>query len=352
MTSLIGIHRHPIKGFTAEALSTASLSQGCGLPFDRHFAFVSGNKEDQPVAGQWVQPRTFLMLTLYPELARFDCKLIDDDTTLRLTDPDGNVVEATRGAPDTFEDANAMLVKHFDHGPHGGIRLVEQAKGRGNWDFSDTEISIINLATVRVISDAIGRDLEKERFRGNLYIDGLEPWEEFSWPGCRIRIGDAELDVLRPIQRCAMTSTEPGTGLRETDVPKAMTNTFGHHFCGVYAKVHAAGRIATNDTIEIAATDCFNPYDVVPERAAAPALWPRFVQGSDESSDLVAYRTTATRWPLLETATGQTIRSHPVSADQKPERQELSHATSDGWFVKRPQKLASLVSGPYGRRKE
>ncbi len=351
MTHLVDIHRHPVKGFTAEAFTSTFLSVGGGVPFDRHFAFVSGNKEDQPIPGQWVQPRTFLMLTLYPELARFDCKLVDDDTTLRITDPDGQVVEAQRGIPNSFRDADAMLKKHFENGPHDDIRLIEQANDRGNWDFSDTEISIINLATVRVVSEAVGRDLEKERFRGNIYIDGLEPWEEFSWPGCRVRIGDAELDVLRPIQRCAMTSTEPGTGLREVDVPKSMAGAFGHHFCGVYAKVRYAGQITKGDTIEILQADCFNPYNDLPERVAAPALWPRFITASDHDADLSRYTSPAKNWPLLDVEQGQSVRTHPLFAGQKPERQSLSQANGEGWFMPRQKSLGPLVSGPYGPAK-
>ena len=63
MIELIDIHRHPIKGFPAEALEQATLTTGEGLPMDRHFAFVSGMREDVPEPGRWVHSRTFLILT-------------------------------------------------------------------------------------------------------------------------------------------------------------------------------------------------------------------------------------------------------------------------------------------------
>lgn len=351
MTKLVAIHRHPVKGFTAEALTETKLQAGGGLPFDRHFAFVSGNKEDVPVPGQWVQPRTFLMLTLYPELARFDCKLTHDGTTLQITGPDGETVRATAGAPDTFDAANAILSKHFEHGPHSDIRLTEQANARGNWDFSDTEISIINLASLRVISQAVGRDLEKERFRGNLYIDGLEPWEEFSWPGCRIKVGEAELDVLRPVQRCAMTSTEPGTGLREVDVPKSMTDAFGHHFCGVYAKVREGGRIATNDKIRVVEQGVLDPDKNLPARAADPATWPRFVNVASSANGVAILKSDSDGWAIGPAQDGQKARVHATTLEAPTQRIPIASTAEGDWEVSPDHELYGrvLISGPYGR---
>ncbi|MGI9406021.1 MAG: MOSC domain-containing protein [Hyphomicrobiaceae bacterium] len=356
MTRLVAIHRHPIKGFTAEALDHAGLVAGEGLPLDRQFAFVSGRKEDQPVAGGWVQSRTFLMLTLFPELARFSCKLTDNDRSLAVTDPDGQTAMATVRQPGTFTDANALIREHFDDGPHGPPRLVEQTPGYGHWDFSDTALSIINLATVRVISEAVGRPLEKERFRGNIYIDGLDPWEEFSWPGCRLQIGEAQLDVLRPAQRCAMTSTEPGTGIRDIDVPATMTESFGHMFCGMYARVTAAGRIAANDDVNVSARGVFNPNDNLPVRAADPSLWPRYLTVLDADDKTVRVTTSEDNWPLLPALLGQNLRIHShipqtghtrsqiVTYDPTGYRLGISglHGVGAGQTI--------LVSGPVGHR--
>jgi uncharacterized protein YcbX len=41
--------------------------------------------------------------------------------------------------------------------------------------------------------DAVGL-----RFRGNLYVSGLEPWEEFSLTGKTVRIGKTRLKLLAP----------------------------------------------------------------------------------------------------------------------------------------------------------
>ena len=174
MVHVVDIHRHPLKGWTPESLPAVSLKPGGGLPYDRHFAFTSGRREEAPKQGGWVQARTFLQLTVFPELAAFRCAL-NADGVLSISAPDGSRAEARVGAPESFAEANSFIQSHFEPGPFGAPYLVEQAPGHGHWDFTDTQVSIINLATVRAIAEAVGQPLERERFRGNLYIDGLAP---------------------------------------------------------------------------------------------------------------------------------------------------------------------------------
>lgn len=347
MIELIDIHRHPIKGFPAEALEQATLTTGEGLPMDRHFAFVSGMREDVPEPGRWVHSRTFLILTDYPELATFKCQLKDDNQTLVVSNSNSEPVTAIAGHSDTFAAANLLLASHFGDGPHGTPRLVEQKHGCGNWDFADTPISIINLATLRQISKAADRPLERERFRGNLYIDGLEPWEEFSWPGSRIKVGGAELNVLRPIKRCAMTSTEPGTGRREVDVPAAMVDSFGHHFCGVYCQVVASGDIARSDSIEIITEASVDPFSGLPELAPSPSLWPQFATTRRVSEKRLEIRPTH----VLPAKSGQRLRIHALSPSQSNHRQEIIGIEGDGWQINDIPDLPErvLISGPFGR---
>ena len=43
------------------------------------------------------------------------------------------------------------------------------------------------------------------RFRANIMFDGLQAWEEWLWPGRRIRMGGATLLVTEPTVRCPAT---------------------------------------------------------------------------------------------------------------------------------------------------
>ncbi len=353
MVHIVDIHRHPLKGWTPESLPQVKLEAGGGLPFDRHFAFTNGRLEEKPTPGKWVQARTFLQLTFFPELAAFRCSL-DESGLLTMSAPDGSDAQAQAGAPDGFGEANAFIQRHFEAGPHGAPFLSEQAPGHGHWDFSDTNISIINLATVRVLEDAAGHPLERERFRGNLYVDGLEPWEEFTWPGRQLAIGDLRLDVLRPIQRCAMTSTEPGTGKRAFDLPAIMEKAFGHKFCGVYAKVSAGGEIAQNDEIVCGDAHILDPYSNLPERVADPVLWPRFARFErTDSEGLVKFSSAQDGWPLVSGSAGQSIRILRLQASERNDRAAIVSAMPDGLLCSVSTPLPSdapvLINGPFGR---
>ena len=352
MVHIVDIHRHPLKGWTPESLSTVALTAGGGLPYDRHFAFTNGRREEQPKQGGWVMARTFLQLTFFPELAAFRCAL-NGDGVLTMSAPDGTSAQVIAGQPESFAAADAFIQSHFEPGPYGAPRLVEQAPGHGHWDFSDTQISIINLATVRVIAEAAGHALERERFRGNLYIDGLGPWEEFSWPGRQLTIGDLKLDVLRPVQRCAMTSTEPGTGARAFDLPAIMNKAFGHNFCGVYARVSAGGEIAHGDEISCGEELVLDPHADLPERAADPSLWPRFAAFEPLGHALMKLSSTQAGWPLVEGEVGQGMRILRMEADESPNRAPIVEARPDGVVChishQLPEDGPALVSGPAGQ---
>lgn len=58
-------------------------------------------------------------------------------------------------------------------------------------DKPDNVVSLINLATVRSLKQKWGCEIDPLRFRANLYIDGIRPWEEFDWIGSDILLGGA-----------------------------------------------------------------------------------------------------------------------------------------------------------------
>src|SRR5206468_1276515 len=98
--------------------------------------------------------------------------------------------------------------------------------GNGH-SFSDVArkvVSIINLASVAAIEDAIGAPVDPLRFRGNLYVAGWPAWHEFALLDREIGIGAAaRVKTVKRIRRCAQR--------------------FGHGDCGVYAEVVAVVEI-------------------------------------------------------------------------------------------------------------
>ena len=116
-------------------------------------------------------------------------------------------------------------------------------------DVAQRVVSIINLASVAAVEDAVGAPVDPLRFRGNLYVSGWPAWREFDLLGQEIAVGSARLKVVRRIKRCAATNVEPETGIRDLDIPQTLMKSFGHADCGIYTEVVAGGEIAVGETV-------------------------------------------------------------------------------------------------------
>ena len=136
----------------------------------------------------------------------------------------------------------------------GPVRLLQAPDG---FRFTDSIrsgfVSILNLASVRDLESRMGGPLDPLRFRANIAVEGWEPWVEEDLPGQRIRIGGAELRVLKTIDRCLATHVDPHTGVRDRDVVGALQDSYGRITCGVYASVKLGGTVSLGDALHIKA---------------------------------------------------------------------------------------------------
>lgn len=70
--------------------------------------------------------------------------------------------------------------------------------------------------------------------------------------GQTLAVGDVRLKVVKRIVRCAATNVEPGTGIRDLEIPRTLAGVFGHMDCGVYAEVTTGGVLTEGDAIRLA----------------------------------------------------------------------------------------------------
>jgi uncharacterized protein YcbX len=112
-------------------------------------------------------------------------------------------------------------------------------------------VSLLNLASHATVAARTRPDLEPERWRANIWLDGAAPWAERDWTGRRLQIGTAVLEVREQIVRCLATTAGPVTGERDADTLSALDNLVGARECGIYAAVVQAGRIAEGDEVTL-----------------------------------------------------------------------------------------------------
>lgn len=248
MPELTEIYRFPVKGLGPEPLDTVELAAGRTLPFDRHWAIENGPGPFDPEHPAHVKKKHFLMLAGQAELARVRCRYDTAGHSLRI-EVDGQDSGPVRLDDPAGHDALfSPLQSLLGEAVRGRLRIVH-APGQAMTDIPEPHISLINAASVRDLSARTGVDLDPLRFRGNLLIDGLAPWAEFDWVGRTIRIGDAVLTARSRIGRCAATSVDLATGVRDIDVPRALFEHFGHTQCGLYLSVETGGPIRRGDRV-------------------------------------------------------------------------------------------------------
>lgn len=305
------IYRYPVKGMRAERLERGKLRPAAGLEWDRAFAFTSGNQPPPPDNTTWTPARSFIQMTVYPQLAGFSAKVDDANGMLSVTAPDA-ANASTSLLPGDDQAINALMNQHFKPGPLGQISLHRLADHHGHWDFTDTGVSIINLATVEWLEWVSGLTLSHLRLRGNLYITGLEAFDEFALAGQTIRIGNCVLKILRPAMRCAATSADPWSGDTSINVVNLLRTYAGHTFCGMYAQVVNGGEIFEDDHLRPALeTPLFNPTGILPDRTPDPTLWPRPAIASRKDGGNLELRPMDEPWHFVPANAGARLWLHP-----------------------------------------
>lgn len=243
---LAHIFRHPIKSHGREELDAVALAQGRCLPWDRHWAVAH---EAARLMGDWADCANFSRGAKAPALQAIDATLDEATGTLTLTHPDRPTLTFR---PDDADDAARFLDWVDPLVPENRARPAKLvATGRGMTDTMAPSVSILSLTSNRILARRMGMDLDLGRWRGNLWLDGLDPWEEFDLIDRTLAIGDARLKVIDRITRCRATMANPATGKIDANTLDALEEAYDHTDFGVYAVVTQPGTIGVDDPVTV-----------------------------------------------------------------------------------------------------
>lgn len=164
-------------------------------------------------------------------------------------------------------DSSSRLSDRHSH------QFGNTSSGIKNNDGDTRTINIINENTVKEVSKAIyGEEadeyLSSTRFRPNVIVDNLKPWDEFDLIGKTIEVvptSKSESPSLRfrivsRTVRCAGVGVDPlCPELGTIDIPNLLAKHFPQHgpYLGVYAVVekeqagNCGGKISVGDTFRI-----------------------------------------------------------------------------------------------------
>jgi uncharacterized protein YcbX len=168
-------------------------------------------------------PKTkFAVLARFARLAALQSRLDFRTSTLSLS-RDGSLIASgnieTKSGRDTIERA----LNDFVGAELGGQPRIVKGNHHRFTDISVHSpllmeaISVINLATVRAFEEKLGKPVDPRRFRGNLLVDGIEPWREFDLVDQTFRIGDIVVRGVRRTKRCPATEVILSGGVLRVD---------------------------------------------------------------------------------------------------------------------------------------
>jgi uncharacterized protein len=208
---LAEIWRYPVKSLAGERLEEAEIAAG-GIPGDR--AVHLRDPRDKVFTGR----RKYDLVTVPASLSADGTPLVEGERW------------DSAGAADRIRQAGAEdveLVASPNGHQHDETPLLVATDGALEW---------------------LGEDLR--RFRPNLVIAGVEQLAERDWPGRRLRVGEAVIDVDHLCERCVMITLDPETA--EADPP--ILTRLREELDGLFALncgVAKPGRVAVGDAVEV-----------------------------------------------------------------------------------------------------
>ena len=111
------------------------------------------------------------------------------------------------------------------------------------------------LVTVQATLDAIGGELggplDLRRFRTNLHLElDAAAFAEEGWEGRRLRVGDAELELLHPCERCAIPTRDPDTQEKWAALLRHLFDRHSGRF-GINARALGPATVAVGDAVTL-----------------------------------------------------------------------------------------------------
>jgi uncharacterized protein len=249
---------HPIKGLTPQEIDRAVVEADFGIRGDRALALMFADAIEEP--GRlvpWMSKKHFAVQNDWPGLAALDCHYQGDQDLLSVRK---NGMELLVANIQTERDQIDLFFTNYLAGltptesarhPHPSpVKLVGDPTGNTRYpDRHPVHISLVSQATLDAIAAAVGCDIDVRRFRPNIVLDGVDPWEEFKWVGEQRMISNAKLTISAPIGRCLNIEVNPDTGERDLPLFSLLQEQFGHAKTGVVAQVNVGGIVEVGDSV-------------------------------------------------------------------------------------------------------
>ena len=257
---ITSINYCPVKSVSFQSVQNCKIKKNIGIIGDRIFAFATGLDQDQAKLfekspderkGKW---NKILTLKNSPALNKYNFEFKDEKLTFIIKDKeilsiDINQLSEREALSNKISELESSLKQPIVLMKNDAFPFFDTSISK-KVDFVNS-VSLLNTQSINDFENKTNKKIETSIFRGNICIDGIEPWKERDWIGKTIKINNISFKVEKNIPRCVAINLKPKTDDNSFNLLQLLKKNYNHFDMGIYLTALDDGEINIENTIEL-----------------------------------------------------------------------------------------------------
>ena len=257
---ITSINYCPVKSVSFQSIEKCSIKKNIGIIGDRIFAFATGLDQDQAKLfekspderkGKW---NKILTLKNSPALNKYNFEFKDEKLTFIIKDKeilsiDINQLSEREALSNKISELESSLKQPIVLMKNDAFPFFDTSISK-KVDFVNS-VSLLNTQSINDFENKTNKKIETSIFRGNICIDGVEPWKERDWIGKTIKINNISFKVEKNIPRCVAINLKPKTDDNSFNLLQLLKKNYNHFDMGIYLTALDDGEINIGNKIEL-----------------------------------------------------------------------------------------------------
>ena len=257
---ITSINYCPVKSVSFQSIEKCSIKKNIGIIGDRIFAFATGLDQDQAKLfekspderkGKW---NKILTLKNSPALNKYNFEFKDEKLTFIIKDKeilsiDINQLSEREALSNKISELESSLKQPIVLMKNDAFPFFDTSISK-KVDFVNS-VSLLNTQSINDFENKTNKKIETSIFRGNICIDGVEPWKERDWIGKTIKINNVSFKVEKNIPRCVAINLKPKTDDNSFNLLQLLKKNYNHFDMGIYLTALDDGEINIGNKIEL-----------------------------------------------------------------------------------------------------
>ena len=255
---ITSINYCPVKSVSFQSIEKCSIKKNIGIIGDRIFAFATGLDQDQAKLfekspderkGKW---NKILTLKNSPALNKYNFEFKDEKLTFIIKDKeilsiDINQLSEREALSNKISELESSLKQPIVLMKNDAFPFFDTSISK-KVDFVNS-VSLLNTQSINDFENKTNKKIETSIFRGNICIDGVEPWKERDWIGKTIKINNVLFKVEKNIPRCVAINLKPKTDDNSFNLLQLLKKNYNHFDMGIYLTALGNGKLNIGDKI-------------------------------------------------------------------------------------------------------